>query len=290
MHGKGIIFSIPVISSPDTMIRWPLLALGHFTTLNTTVRYSTEHRSVSGRAMDVNFGGFVPISTVDWRGKAVCTVFLRGCPVRCTYCHNSSILSGNDIRSIEEVIGMVRSSRLLISGVVFSGGEPTMQAEALVALAGAIKNMGLLVGVQTNGVYPDTLETLIGLSLVDRIALDIKARWQRYDNLMKVPCVDRVQRSFAICRAAWQSGKISEFEVVITLFRGYEDEVPYISHECSDVDLVIQQGVQGDIPPLSCSELKKIADTLNRPVRIRTREGGEISYEGNRDRWIASKR
>jgi len=240
--------------------------------------------------MDVNFGGFVPISTVDWRGKAVCTVFLRGCPVRCTYCHNASILSGNDIRPVEEVLGMIRSSRLLISGVVFSGGEPTMQAEPLVALAGAVKKMGLLVGVQTNGVYPDTLEVLIEQNLVDRIALDIKARWQRYDNLMKVPCVSKVQRSLAICRAASKGGKISEFEVVITLFRGYEDEVPYISRECSDVDLVIQQGVQGDIPPMSCSELTKIADQLNRPVRIRTREGGEISYEGSRDRWITRER
>ncbi|MCX6699705.1 MAG: anaerobic ribonucleoside-triphosphate reductase activating protein [Methanomicrobiales archaeon] len=240
--------------------------------------------------MDVNFGGFVPISTVDWRGKAVCTVFLRGCPVRCTYCHNASILSGNDTRPVEEVIGMIRSSRLLISGVVFSGGEPTMQEEPLVALAGAVKKMGLLVGVQTNGVYPDTLEVLIEQDLVDRIALDIKARWQRYDNLMNVPCVSKVQRSLSICRAASKGGKISEFEVVITLFRGYEDEVPYISRECSDVDLVIQQGVQGDIPPMSCSELTKIADQLNRPVRIRTREGGEISYEGSRDRWITRER
>ena len=240
--------------------------------------------------MDVNFGGFVPISTVDWRGKAVCTVFLRGCPVRCTYCHNASILSGKDMRPVEEVIEMIRSSRLLISGVVFSGGEPTMQGEALIALAGAVKKMGLPVGVQTNGVYPDTLEKLIDQNLVDRIALDIKARWQRYDNLMKVPCVGKVQHSLAICRAARKSGKLREFEVVVTLFRGYEDEVPYIAQECTGVDLVIQQGVQGDIPPLSCSELKKIADPLNRIVRIRTREGGEISYEGSRDRWIASER
>ncbi|PKG32815.1 MAG: ribonucleoside-triphosphate reductase activating protein, partial [Methanoregula sp.] len=32
--------------------------------------------------MRVNFGGFVPISTTDWRGHAVCTIFLRGCPLR----------------------------------------------------------------------------------------------------------------------------------------------------------------------------------------------------------------
>ncbi len=35
--------------------------------------------------MLVNFGGFVPLSTVDWHGRAVCTVFFRGCSARCFY-------------------------------------------------------------------------------------------------------------------------------------------------------------------------------------------------------------
>ena len=56
---------------------------------------------------------------------------------------------------------MIRGSLFAISGVVFSGGEPTMQKEALLALARIAKGMGLAVGVQTNGVFPDTLEALI---------------------------------------------------------------------------------------------------------------------------------
>ena len=175
--------------------------------------------------MKVNFGGFVPLSTVDWRGRAVCTVFFRGCPVRCTYCHNAGILSGEDFRPVEEITGMIRSSLLLISGVIFSGGEPTMQKDALIRLAGDAKEMGLLVGVQTNGVYPDTLESLISRRLVDKVALDIKARWERYNNLLKVPCVDKVRESLSICKKNYESGALPEFEVVVTLFRGYEDEV-----------------------------------------------------------------
>jgi anaerobic ribonucleoside-triphosphate reductase activating protein len=130
-----------------------------------------------GDFLKVNFGGFVPLSTVDWRGRSVCTVFLRGCPVRCTYCHNSAILTGEDFRDTEEIAGMIHDARLLISAVVFSGGEPTMQRDALVALAAKVKEMGLFVGVQTNGVFPGTLEMLISRGLVDRISLDIKARW-----------------------------------------------------------------------------------------------------------------
>jgi len=238
----------------------------------------------------LNFGGFVPLSTVDWRGRSVCTVFFRGCPVRCPYCQNSSILSGKDERDIAEITDMIRGSLLAISGVVFSGGEPTMQKDALVALAKAAKGMGLAVGVQTNGVFPDTLDTLIREHLVDRIALDIKARWARYNNLLKGNYVKDVQKSLALCREAHDSGRLPEFEVVITLFRGYDDEVAIIAGEVGRTDLVLQQGVAEKVSPFSEDEMKKIADTLARSVRIRTREGGEIVYEGDRSRRAARKR
>ena len=238
----------------------------------------------------MNFGGFVPLSTVDWRGRSACTVFFRGCPVRCTYCQNSSILTGRDERDLDEIIEMIKGSLLAISGVVFSGGEPTMQKDALIALARAAKGMGLAVGVQTNGVFPDTLDALIKEHLVDRVALDIKARWARYNNLLKGNYVKDVQKSLALCRAAHESGLLLEFEVVITLFRGYDDEVSIIAGEVGKTDLVLQQGVTENVSPFSEDEMKKIADTLVRSVRIRTREGGEIVYEGDRSRRASRKR
>jgi pyruvate formate lyase activating enzyme len=238
----------------------------------------------------MNFGGFVPLSTVDWRGRSVCTVFFRGCPVRCTYCQNSAILAGSDERDLVEIITMIRGSLLAISGVVFSGGEPTMQKDALIALAREAKGMGLAVGVQTNGVYPETINALIREHLVDRVALDIKARWARYNNLLKGNYVKNVQKSLALCREAHESNQLPEFEVVITLFRGYDDEVSIIAGEVGGTDLVLQQGVTEKVSPLSEDEMKKIADTLVRGVRIRTREGGEIVYEGDRSRRASRKR
>lgn len=238
----------------------------------------------------MNYGGFIPLSTVDWRGKSVCTLFLRGCPVRCAYCQNSAILAGKDMRDIKEVVAMIRESLLAVSAVVFSGGEPTMQKDALLALAKEAKAMGLDVGIHTNGVFPDTLQALIDGGLVDHIALDIKARWARYNNLLKGNYVENVQRSLALCREAQKSGRLPEFETVVTLFRGYDDEVPVIAQEVGDVDLVLQQGVTGQVRPLSEDEMKAIADSLPRAVRIRTREGGEIFYEGNRSRRDARKR
>jgi pyruvate formate lyase activating enzyme len=185
---------------------------------------------------------------------------------------------------------MIRGSLFAISGVVFSGGEPTMQREPLLELARISKGLGLAVGVQTNGVFPGTLEALIREGIVDRVALDIKARWARYNNLLRGNYVSDVQKSLAICREAHEKGHLPEFEVVITLFRGYDDEVPIIAREAGGVDIVLQQGVTGEVRPLSEVELKKIADTLARSVKIRTREGGEIVYEGDRSRRASRKR
>jgi pyruvate formate lyase activating enzyme len=227
---------------------------------------------------------------VDWRGRSVCTVFFRGCPVRCTYCQNAAILSGEDVREIDDVVEMIKSSLLAISGVVFSGGEPTMQKDALLALARATRRLGLANGIQTNGIFPDVLEALIGEQSVNRVALDIKARWARYNNLLGGNYVKKVQRSLAICTEAHASGALPEFQVVITLFRGFDDEVPIIASEVGDVDLVLQQGVTQEVPPLSEQEMKQIADGLARSVKIRTREGGEVVHESDRSRRASRKR
>ncbi|MDD1679550.1 MAG: anaerobic ribonucleoside-triphosphate reductase activating protein [Methanomicrobiales archaeon] len=240
--------------------------------------------------MQVNFGGFIPLGTVDWYGIATCTVFLRGCPVRCAYCHNRDLQEGEDWRDVNEVLEMIRSSRMLVSGVVFSGGEPAMQKDPLVYLATKSREMELRVGVQTNGVFPETLQELIARRVVDRIALDVKARWERYDNLFKKKFSRQVQESLSLCSSAYQQRTLQEFEVVITLFRGYEDEVKYIASELPDGILVLQQGMVGSIPPLQDEELRSIADGLGMKVKIRTRVEGEVVYDGGRGRRATGKR
>lgn len=245
---------------------------------------------MNGDALKVNFGGFVPLSTVDWPGRAVCTVFFRGCPVRCAYCQNRAILGGTDLREVGEVRSMISSSGFLVSGVIFSGGEATAQLQPLAALARAAHDLGLATGVQTNGVYPATLAHLIENGLVDRVALDIKTRWERYPNLFGVDLVAEVQQSLELCRTAHQEGRLKEFEVVVTLFSGCESDVQYIAATAGGVDLVLQQGVQEKLAPLTDHDLQRVADQIGRRVRIRTRIRGEYWYEGNRDRWIAGER
>jgi pyruvate formate lyase activating enzyme len=209
---------------------------------------------------------------------------------RSSYCHNRSIQDGEDYRELDEVTALIRSSRILVSGVVFSGGEPTMQPEPLRALALASRQMGLLVGLQTNGVFPKVLGSLIAEKLVDRVALDLKARWRRYDNLLKEKYSGPVKESLALCRDAKLAGDLPEFEVVVTLFRGYEDEAPYIAKTAEGMDLVLQQGMEGGVKPLTSDELRKVADRVGRVVKIRTREEGEVVYAGDRGRRVSGER
>ncbi len=272
----------------------------------------------------VNFGGFVDLSTIDWPGRAVCTVFLRGCPLRCSYCHNAAIQVGSDMREIEEVVAKIDAARPLISGVIFSGGEPTLQRESLLALARAAKARGLDVGIQTNGYFPDTIDALIREGVLDRVALDFKSRWEgfakRWEGYANI-CTDdyqaQVKRSMALCQDAHLAGRLREYEVVLTIFWGNEKEILAIEKELPRGTIVLQQGVfkrfwkdwslsqevhgkayrteeevKGDRAPLTFEELAALAAKMvrvGRTIKIRTRDRGEVMYEGDRGRWVASQ-
>ena len=61
-----------------------------------------------------------------------------------------------------------------MSAVVFSGGEPLMQT-AVVPLAEFAKGFGLVVGIHTNGCYPEMANELVKRKLVDKFFIDVKA-------------------------------------------------------------------------------------------------------------------
>ena len=273
----------------------------------------------------VNFGGFVDVSTMDWPGRAVCTVFLRGCPLRCSYCHNAAIQTGENLVEIDEVVSRIATAGRLVSGVIFSGGEPTLQPDALLALARAAKERGLLVGIQTNGYFPDTLTRLVDAGLVDRIALDFKTRWEGYSKRWEgyaTSCAEdytsQARRSVSIGEKAWREGRLPEFEITLTVFWENEKEILGIAETLPRVTIVLQQGirkrtwkewelpreengkpwlasaeVQGPRPPLTYEELARIGakiTRLGRTIKIRTRERGEVVYASDRHRGIACQR
>ncbi|EPY03454.1 anaerobic ribonucleoside-triphosphate reductase activating protein [Magnetospirillum fulvum] len=136
--------------------------------------------------IDLRLGGLARLSSCDWPGELAATLFCQGCPWRCPYCHNTHLLCATAPAALtwDEAAAFLDTRRGLLDGVVFSGGEPTLQAALPEAIA-AVRAMGFKIGLHTSGAFPDRLERV--LPLVDWVGFDVKAPFADYDRLTGVP-------------------------------------------------------------------------------------------------------
>lgn len=106
----------------------------------------------------VRLAGVVRESIVDGPGFRF-TVFVQGCPHGCPGCHNPEThdFSGGKDTDPQKIIDAIGKNPLL-SGVTFSGGEPLCQAEALLPVAQAVKQMGLDLMIYTGWTFEQLLE------------------------------------------------------------------------------------------------------------------------------------
>lgn len=135
--------------------------------------------------MDIK--GFEKTSLVDWDGKIASVIFLSLCNFRCGFCHSSDlVINYNKIPNIPEkdIFSFLKNKKGWIDGVVITGGEPTLQGEELARLIKELKQLGLLVKLDTNGTNSDFLEKLIKEKQVDYIAMDIKTSKEKYGKVV----------------------------------------------------------------------------------------------------------
>ena len=119
-------------------------------------------------------GGFVPLTTLDYPGHLACVLFCQGCAWRCRYCHNPGLIvpRGENEKPWPELLEFLRRRQGLLEAVVFSGGEPTLQA-ALPAAIAEVRELGFKIGLHSAGVRPQALARV--LPLVDWVGFDVKA-------------------------------------------------------------------------------------------------------------------
>jgi pyruvate formate lyase activating enzyme len=127
------------------------------------------------------------------------TVFLKGCPLRCWWCHNpesQDVKSEIDVKKIlldgisfekTETVGKLMSvdevTEILVKesvfydesggGVTFSGGEPMLQPEFLTGLLKASKEKGFHTAIDTSG-FARTEHFKEILGLTDLFLFDLK--------------------------------------------------------------------------------------------------------------------
>ena len=122
-----------------------------------------------------------PLTMIDFPGRLASVIFTQGCNLRCRFCYNRSLLGEKsaDPLTWESVIDFLRDRQGFIEGVVFSGGEPCLQPGLLDALR-EVRELGFEAALHTNGFFPDTVEQALKERLLQFIAVDFKAPFDKY--------------------------------------------------------------------------------------------------------------
>ena len=183
---------------------------------------------------DMAVGGFSPLSTCDCPGELVATVFCQGCPFACRYCHNADLIPpgpgvGPDFGAI---LALLDKRRGLLDGVVFSGGEPTLQ-KALPEAVAAVRALGFRVGLHTAGPYPERLARL--LPLVDWVGFDVKAPFSDYDRVAGVP--GSGERAKASLLALVKNGVAADIRTTVHAALLRSDDLARLDGELSSLGL-----------------------------------------------------
>ena len=122
---------------------------------------------------------FESLATRDGEGIRY-GIFLGGCPLRCVFCHNPDTwdMGATKAYSPEELYRKIKRYTPYFKasggGVTFSGGEPLLQAKALLPLCRMLTEGGISYTVDTSGTLPlsdGVKEVLDGAS---HILLDLK--------------------------------------------------------------------------------------------------------------------
>ncbi|MBN2517087.1 MAG: anaerobic ribonucleoside-triphosphate reductase activating protein [Deltaproteobacteria bacterium] len=135
----------------------------------------------------MDIGGLQKFSLIDYPGKICAIIFTQGCNFKCPYCHNPELSNPDLYGTIipeEEIFSFLEKRKGKLDAITITGGEPTLQSD-LIDFIKRIKEMSYLVKLDTNGSHPDVLVALIKNNLIDYIAMDVKAPWNKYQKITR---------------------------------------------------------------------------------------------------------
>jgi len=118
-------------------------------------------------------------SRYDGPGLRV-VLFVSGCLLRCTYCHNPDTwhLKDGTYVSAQQVLdrlaGFASALRSMDGGLTISGGEVMVQLAFTRRILAGAKKMGLHTAIETSGFLGDRVDESY-LSALDMVLLDIKS-------------------------------------------------------------------------------------------------------------------
>ncbi len=147
--------------------------------------------------------GLQKLTLIDYPGKIACTIFLQGCNFKCGFCHNpelvlESFIDKNKEIDSEEILEFLKKRKKYLEAVCITGGEPLISLD--IDFLNKIKDLGYLIKIDTNGCFPERLQEIINLGLVDFVSMDIKSSKENYPRLTGVlnPDFEKIEKSIKI--------------------------------------------------------------------------------------------
>lgn len=139
-------------------------------------------------------------------------LFVSGCLLRCTYCHNPDTwhLKDGTYVSAQQVIdrlgAFAPALRALDGGLTISGGEPMVQRDFTQRIFAGAKRMGLHTAIETSGFLGDRADDDY-LSVIDLVLLDIKSSdpdtYKAVTGRELAPTLRFAERLAALGKPAW---------------------------------------------------------------------------------------
>ena len=170
----------------------------------------------------MEFAGLDKLSLVDFDRHISCILFTRGCNFACPFCHNGPlVIPGVDNQFIpfDEILAFLRKRQGILDAVVISGGEPTLMPDLKEKIE-AIKGLGYLVKLDTNGTRPEVVKDLVESGLIDFIAMDIKSSLENYPLITDSRVnTDKIVESIEYIKSCG-----IDYEFRTTLIAEYHDE------------------------------------------------------------------
>ena len=170
----------------------------------------------------MEFVGIDKFSLLDYDEKVSIVLFSPACNFRCPFCHNGdSVLNSNTPIPFNEILDYLETRVGLVDAVVFTGGEPTMMPK-LKERVKAVRKLGFLVKLDTNGTNPKLLEELINEGLLDYVAMDIKNSESKY--ALTAGCekinMENIKKSIEILKK-----NQVDYEFRTTIVKEFHDEI-----------------------------------------------------------------
>lgn len=130
----------------------------------------------------MKIAGYEKLSVQDYPNHISCIIFTQGCNLKCPFCQNSTLIPFNSENLIEEdeVLAYLNLRKKMLDGVTISGGEPTLQKD-LKEFIGKVRETGLDIKLDTNGINYNLLKELVEEKMIDYVAMDIKNSLSKYE-------------------------------------------------------------------------------------------------------------